>query len=72
MALTQIGGETYLPRAAAGGGPSAERSEERMVEGASLTLGGSIALFLALRMGLAPSTTRSSAGGPPPAALRRR
>ena len=25
----------YLPREAAGGGPSAERSEERMVEGAS-------------------------------------
>jgi len=25
----------YLPRKAAGGGPSAERSEERMVEGAS-------------------------------------
>ena len=28
-------GAPYLPRPAAGGGPSAERSEERMVEGAS-------------------------------------
>ncbi|MDB5443925.1 MAG: hypothetical protein JWP73_2301 [Phenylobacterium sp.] len=38
------------------GGPSAERSEERMVEGASQAHGSPPA----------PSTTRSSASGPPP------
>ena len=44
-----------------GGGPDAERSEERLVEGASRKLRGWIA-GLALCVGLAPSTTRSAAG----------
>ena len=38
----ELGGASYLPRDAAGGGPSAERSEEPRVEGASLRRGGSV------------------------------
>jgi hypothetical protein len=60
--LSGKGKPWHLPREAAGGGPVAERSEERLVEGASLRLGGTIGQLQAQWMGLAPSTNRSTAG----------
>lgn len=61
----------HLPRAAAGGGPLAERSEEQGLRGraSGAELGRPINL---LGLGLAPSTIGSSADGPPPAASRGR
>ena len=62
----------YLPRAAAGGGPLAERGEERGVEGANPTRRTTHSRAIRPRLRLAPSTIRSSADGPPPAASRGR
>jgi uroporphyrin-III C-methyltransferase len=52
--------------------PHPQLAEERVVEGASLRLGGSDRQRMSQRVGLAPSTIGSSADGPPPAASRGR
>jgi hypothetical protein len=69
--MRSIGSPLTSPVAAAtaGGGPLAA---ERVAEGASLKPSISNWQRLAQRMGLAPSTIRSSADGPPPAASRGR
>ena len=56
----------YLPRAAAGGGPSAERSEEPRVEGASFRRARSAADGIRRRR-----AHRARRSPPPPSALRR-
>jgi len=61
-----------IAAAMAGGGPSAERSEEPRVEGASLKLSAQNSPIEPSCRPPSPSTTRSAASGPPPAASRGR